>query len=452
MAPSIKAKLKDIDQLSRQLEDSIYLVGGTVRDQLLGRSCMDYDFAASHAPEIARTWAQQTGLPLVPLDETPGRETFRIVLDQNLYFDFTTLQGKYIEDDLNRRDFTINAIAIPLTDFIEDRIHLIDPFRGEKDLHQKIIRVVREQAFEEDPLRLLRAFRFASTLEFSIDPQTLIHIRTHRNRLTQVAKERVSHELLLLLGAHRSRLDLMDPTELIKVLFPDLEQSKPEIPTNGTQQESTLDVFREAESFLNHPDQFLKNHAQLIRDFLSANHYYTLIKWSALMHSSTEVSGSASRITDLLKEFRLSNADIQFIDRTLKFAQIILSGARSTSIGFKEDAAIYQFIHRSGNTLISSIILSIAVRLGKQEDIKYPLSLVNRILDFYTEKYLPAKARPVLLNGDILKDKFQLEPSPRFKRILDKVEEARVLGTIQTPEEAEDLAKKLISSQVELAE
>ena len=152
---------------------------------------------------------------------------------------------------------------------------------------------------------------------------------------------------------------------------------------------------------------------------------------------------SASKITDLLKEYRLSKSDIQFVERTLKFSQIFLSGTRSTANGFKDESAIYQFVYRSGNELISSILLSLAIRLGKQEDIKYFLPMINRILDFYVKRYLPAKSKPVLLDGDTLKKKFRMEPSPRFKLILEKVEEARVLGIIQTSEEAEQLAKQL---------
>jgi tRNA nucleotidyltransferase/poly(A) polymerase len=454
MDPSVKTNLEDINQLSRQLGSTLYLVGGTVRDHLIGKPCTDYDFTAHHAPDIARAWAQKIQRPLVPLDETPGHETFRVVLDQNLYFDFTTLQGKEIEDDLAQRDFTINAIAISLTDFIEGKTKLIDPFHGREDLHQKTIRVVRERAFEEDPLRLLRAFRFAGTLEFDIEPQTLTQIEAHRTKLNEVAEERVCYELLLLLGARQSRLDLMDPTGLIEVLFPGIKElkTKPGSQANSSQWEDSLNVFREAENILIHPDQLLGKHAQLIKGFLSANHHYALLKWSALIHLLTSAPDTACEVADFLKEFRLSNSDIQFVDRTLKFTRIVLSEARSTADGFKEDSTVYQFIHRSGNELISSLLLSLAVRLGNQQDIKYFLPLINRILDFHIQRYLPAQGGTVLLDGDVLKNKFQLEPSPRFKFILDKVEEARVLGIVQTPKEAEELAKKLISSQVELAE
>jgi tRNA nucleotidyltransferase/poly(A) polymerase len=451
---SVKTNLEDINQLSRQLGSSLHLVGGTIRDYLIGTSCTDYDFTSPQAPEIARQWAQQVQRKLVPLDDTPGHETYRVVLNQKFYFDFTTLQGQTIEEDLSQRDFTINAMAVSLPDFIEEKENLIDPFNGQSDLRNQIIRVLPGRAFEEDPLRLFRAFRFASTLGFDIEPQTLAQIKTHKAKLNQVAQERITYELLLLLGAPRSRLDLMEQTGLTEVLFPDIAELKTKsgYQTDTTLWNDTLNVFTELESILLQPGRFLEQHAQRIKDYNYKNNHCALLKWSALIRLLAAAPSPAFEVNEFLKEFRLSNSNIEFVDRTLKFTEIVLLEARSTAGGFKEDSSVYQFIHQSGNELISSLLLSFAVRLGNQEDIKYFIPLINRILNFYTERYLPAQDGTVLLDGDVLKRKFQLKPSPQFRSILEKVEEARVLGTIQTKEEAEQLAIELITSQVELAE
>jgi len=452
MDPSVKLNLEEINQLSRQLGNSLYLIGGTIRDHLIGKPCTDYDFTSPQAPEIASQWAQKIQRTRVPLDETPGHETYRVVLERDLCFDFTTLQGNSIEEDLSQRDFTINAMAVSLPDFIEEKENLIDPFNGQNDLRNQIIRVIPGRAFEEDPLRLLRAFRFASTLGFSIEPETLGQIKTHKTKLNEVAQERVTYELLLLLGAPRSNLDPLDQTGLLEVLFPNITELKPK---SGAQPHTTLwddtrNTFTELESILLKPDHFLEKYAQRIKDYLSKNNRRALLKWSTLVRPLA--AAPTFDTTDFLRKFRLSNTDIQFVDRTLKFAGIALSEARSTAGGFKENSTIYEFIHRSGDELISSLLLSFAVRLGNQEDIKYFIPLIKRILDFYIEIYIPARDRPALLDGEVLKNKFQLKPSPQFRFILEKVEEARVLGTVQTKEEAEQLAKELITSQVELAE
>jgi len=452
MDPSVKTNLEALNHLSRELEGSLYLIGGTIRDHLIGKSCTDYDFTSSQAPGIARQWAQKIKRALIPLDETPGHETYRVVLHQDLYFDFTTLQGKTIEDDLSQRDFTINAMAIALPDFIEGKTNLIDPHNGKDDLSNKIIRVVSDRAFEEDPLRLLRAFRFASKLEYDIESQTLAQIKTHRILLNEVAQERVTYELLLLMGAPESRIDLMEQTGLLEVLFPNITElkTKPGAQAGTFLWDDTRNTFTELESILLNPDHFLEKYAQSIRDYLSKNNRCALLKWAALIRLLTTAPNFD--VPGFLREFRLSNTDIHFIDRSLKFSRIALSESHSTGGRFKEDSTLYQFTHRSGNELVSSLLLSFAVRLGNQEDIKYFIPVIKRILDFYFETYIPARARPSLLDGDVLKNKFQLKPSPQFRFILEKVEEARVLGTIQTSEEAEQLAKELITSQVELTE
>lgn len=452
MNPTIETYLQTLADISTRETKAFYLVGGSVRDWAREEECSDWDFAVPDAPKTARLLADQTQRPLVPLDETPGHETYRVVLKRDLHFDFTTLQGQTIEEDLAQRDFTINAMAISLPDFIEGKTNLIDPFNGQNDLSNKIIRVVPGQAFEEDPLRLLRAFRFASTLGFDIEPQTLAQIKTHKTKLNEVAQERITYELLIFMGAPRSRLDLMEQTGLLEVVFRGISElkTKPGTRPGTTLWNDTRNTFTELESILLKPDHFLEQHVQQIEGYIAKNNHYAILKLSALVRSLATTA--TFDVTDFLGKFRLSNSDIQFVYRTLKFSRIALSEAHSSTGGFKKDSTIYQFIHRSGNELISSLLLSFAVRLGDQKDIKYFIPLINRILDFYTEKYLPARGRPTLFGGNVLKSKFQLTPSPQFSFILEKVEEARVLGIIQTSEEAEQLAKKLITSQVGLAE
>lgn len=435
MNETVKAGLKRLASLNALTSDPIYLVGGSVRDTLRGENPADMDFTLRDAPGVAKTLADAGGLPLVPLDTTPGRETFRVVLDKNLFFDFTTLQGKTIEEDLAQRDFTINAMAISLTDFIKGTITPIDPFSGQDDLRNQIIRVVPGPAFEEDPLRLLRAFRFASTLDFTIEPDTLAQIETHKEKLTKTAQERVTYELLILFKADHSNMDAMHQSGLLKILFPS---------TGGW--DKSRNTFEELENILRHPDSLLEHHAPLIEEYISKNHHRALLKWSVLIGTSDKKLPDSGLI-DILKRFRLSNTNIQFIEGTLRHSARVLSESRSTTRGFEQRSTIYQLIKDSGNELIASLLLSLAIRLGNQEDIKYFIESLNRILDFYIQTYIPAQDRPALLNGEMLKERFQLTPSPLFKDILDKVEEARVLGTVHNQQEAEQLARKLITSQ-----
>ncbi|NIW06907.1 MAG: hypothetical protein GWN10_14670 [Nitrospinaceae bacterium] len=424
--------------------ETLHLVGGTVRDYLLNKNCKDYDFTGRQAPAIARAWAAKVRKTLVPLDETPGHETFRVMLRKDLYFDFTTLQGNSIHDDLAQRDFTLNAMSVPLSDFVGGNWNLIDPFHGEQDIANRLIRVLPGRAFEEDPLRLLRAFRFAAILNFNIEPHTLKQIEVHKKLLSQPARERVNCELMILLGAGHSNPALLDQTGIAEVLFPGIASLKsiPGFRAGTTAWTDTLNSFLELESLLNHPERFFDRHEQQIKELRNQNG--ALLKWSALAGPLTEQDPSA--LTDFLKEYRVSNADIQFIERTLRYSTAVLSELRSDSRGLQTPREIYRFVNESREELIPSLLLALAVRLGRQVDIKYFIETLNRILDFNIETYIPARDRPALLDGQTLKKKFRLSPSPLFKTILDRVEEERVLGTIHTPEEAERLAETMIKT------
>ncbi|MBT7272892.1 MAG: CCA tRNA nucleotidyltransferase, partial [Nitrospina sp.] len=181
----IEKQLQNILQLRKTYQSELYIVGGTLRDLILGRQYSDFDFSVKGASILAKQYAHATKSALVPLDTTPGRETFRVVIKKDLYFDFSELQGNSIEVDLSRRDFSINALAISLPDFIKGTEKYIDPHNGQKDILNKVIRVLPGSAFSKDPLRMLRAFRFMSILEFKIESSTLKKIKTLHSKINR---------------------------------------------------------------------------------------------------------------------------------------------------------------------------------------------------------------------------------------------------------------------------
>jgi len=183
----IEKQLQNILRLSKSHNSELYVVGGTLRDLILGRQCSDIDFAVSGASILATQYAHDTKSALVPLDTTPGRETFRVVIKKNVHFDFSELQGNTIESDLSQRDFSINALAVSLPNFIKGTKKYIDPHNGESDIKNKVIRVLPGPIFSKDPLRMLRAFRFMSVLEFQIGSNTLKKIKTLRHKINQVS-------------------------------------------------------------------------------------------------------------------------------------------------------------------------------------------------------------------------------------------------------------------------
>ncbi len=174
--------------------EDAWIVGGAVRDELLGRSVVDLDIACRDPKQAARRY----GEPLFPLSERHG--AWRVALDDGRTVDFTPLRNG-IEEDLATRDFTINAIAQPLQGG-----ELIDPFGGVADAEARVIRVVRASVFEDDPLRLLRAVRLEDELGFTIEPETEQLIRERAGLVTHPAGERIVQELLRLSPAGYERL------------------------------------------------------------------------------------------------------------------------------------------------------------------------------------------------------------------------------------------------------
>jgi tRNA nucleotidyltransferase/poly(A) polymerase len=176
-------------ELARELlaDEEAWVVGGAVRDELLGRPVVDLDIALADPRRAARAYARRSGGAPFPLSDRHG--AWRVALDGGRTVDFTPLRGT-IEDDLATRDFTVNAIAVPLGGG-----EPVDPFGGRRDLDQLLLRAVAETAFEDDPLRLLRAVRFVDQFGFTLDAATSRLIRAAAQLVDQPAGERIVAEL-----------------------------------------------------------------------------------------------------------------------------------------------------------------------------------------------------------------------------------------------------------------
>ena len=231
----IEKHLRNLLRLSKSHDSNLFVVGGPLRDRLLKRKCSDFDFSTRDASIMARKYSRSTKSPLVTLDTTPGRETFRVVIRDDIYFDFSELQGDSIESDLNKRDFTFNAMAVPLKNFIKGTKNFIDPHNGKGDIKNKVIRVLHNSAFSNDPLRMLRAFRFMSVIGFKIEDNTFTKIKKIKTKINRVAPERIFYELDLLLSSKKSSSSMlsMHDSGLLKCIFPNLYKNKEMIPSLG---------------------------------------------------------------------------------------------------------------------------------------------------------------------------------------------------------------------------
>ncbi len=181
--------------------EEAWVVGGAVRDELLGRELVDLDIAVREPRKAARSYAKRSGGAPFALSERHG--AWRVALEGGRTVDFTPLPGS-IEDDLATRDFTINAIARPLAGG-----EPVDPFDGWADLEARRLRAVGESVFRDDPLRLLRAVRLEDELDFRLDEQTEVLVRRDAELVTRPAGERIVAELRRLSPGGYRRLDAL---------------------------------------------------------------------------------------------------------------------------------------------------------------------------------------------------------------------------------------------------
>ena len=199
-------------------------MGGAIRDYLLGVSPTDFDIVMWGDPEAAaRHFARETGGSFVILDSEEA--IYRVALRGETY-DFCAPKGSDTATDARNRDFTINALSVriwPRTD--EAPVSVIDPTGGLEDLAAGIVRVPSPLVLSSDPVRMLRAFRFSATLNFTIDPNTIDEIRARRSDLLSGARERIRDEWTKLLDADRAYpvIREMDDAGILSVMFPEIE-------------------------------------------------------------------------------------------------------------------------------------------------------------------------------------------------------------------------------------
>ena len=187
--------------LARELlaGEEAWVVGGAVRDELLGRPVNDLDIACLEPERSARSYARRSGAAPFPLSERHG--AWRVAFDDGRTVDFTPARDG-IDADLATRDFALNAIAVPIAGG-----DAIDPYDGRGDIEARAIRVVRDSVFEDDPLRLLRAVRLEDELGFQLDERTVELLRTAAGRVAEPAGERILGELVRLSADGYRRLD-----------------------------------------------------------------------------------------------------------------------------------------------------------------------------------------------------------------------------------------------------
>ncbi len=229
-----------IAKASQQLCYDSYIIGGFVRDKILERPSKDIDVVCvGDGPLLAETFAKLCdNNPTVNIFKTYGTAQVKLILDENKMYEIEfvgarkesykadsrnpTVEPGSLQDDQERRDFTVNAMAISLNK--DNYGQLIDPFKGMHHIKQKLLitPLEPETTFSDDPLRMMRAIRFASQLQFTIEPYTLASISEQAQRIKIITQERITDELNKIILSKKPSIgfNLLDETGLLKIIFP----------------------------------------------------------------------------------------------------------------------------------------------------------------------------------------------------------------------------------------
>jgi tRNA nucleotidyltransferase (CCA-adding enzyme) len=386
------------------LPTSACLVGGSVRDALLQRkkSYFDWDFVVREkAIESAKKIANYYQAGFVILDE--ARQIARVVF-QSGTLDFAQQEGESLIQDLHRRDFTINAIAYNLHEQ-----KFIDPLKGIEDLQQSTIRMISPTNLADDPLRLLRAYRQAAQLNFTIEPTTRNTIKKLANLLAKVSAERVQAELNYLLAIPTGSDWLIAAWEdgLLNFWLPKVNREQ-------------LEKLQKINSIADKLNKTWKEWKSNYCDWLS------LAKLALLV--TPEPQQAEAELLNL----KYSRQQIKIIAIALKYLPYLKTITSTMSL--KEQYFFFLEVKD-----VFPILVLVAIAQGVAREILNPL-----IARYLNPQDLVAHPQP-LVNGNDLMEKLSLRPSPLIGRLLTEIQVAYIEGKINNKEEALQFADSLIS-------
>lgn len=418
------------------LPESACLVGGTVRDALLGRHSdyLDLDFVLPEgAVETARAIARHYRAGFVLLDVE--RQIARVVFAQGTA-DFALQVGPTLEADLQRRDFTVNAIA-----YNPHREQLLDPLQGYADLQRRLIRMVSADNLAEDPLRLLRAYRQAAQLGFSLEPNSQHVIRQLAPRLRQIAAERVQSELGYLLSTPKGTPWLMTAWEdqLLQDWCPDATASHLSLiaaidqaavvlqetwPAFGVE---LLQRIRSGAQGSRGGQESLPQTALDPKASGSSRTWLTTAKLACLLSLLPE------RAEAQLWRLKYSRVEIQAVTTLLRFWPQVRSTARLMEMSAAEQYYLFQGI---GPVFPALVVLVAASGV--------PLEAIAPLIERFLTPGDPIAHPSPLVTGQELMQRLHLPPGPRIGQLLAAIQLARAEGKIATPADALALAENML--------
>lgn len=468
-------------------DEPLWLVGGAPRDALLGRPVKDLDLACADAETLARKTARALRGTLVVLDE--ANAVYRVVLGPSFttvrQLDFARLQGRGIEEDLARRDFTVNALALRLSkDGLAEEP--LDLRGGLNDLAARLVRCESPEILKDDPLRLLRAFRVAAQLGFSIEPKTLELVRELKRLIKKPAGERIQAELLMLLAQPGSAawLNQMEKCGILTEVFDELKPARTCAQIYygpGGVMTHSLEVASRADFLLSnltkvYPalaaaiEQRLRNGAQGDVPLRSVLILTALLHDVAKPETAKSMGGrlrffqhdiiGAKRVEQILKRLKFSNAHVELAAAVTRHH--LRPGHLAAGAAEMTDKACYRFYRDLGEHALATLLVcwadhasylpeKILLKLLKaaaaapgeslgrvpeeaRKTVRH-LQVVSHLLQRLLQQPHRAMPKP-LLDGHAVMRALCLPPGPAVGKCLEQLREAQAAGKIHTPEEA----------------
>jgi putative nucleotidyltransferase with HDIG domain len=448
-----------------------WIVGGALRDELLGRPVTDVDIAVhGDAKGPARALAAEVGGPSFPLSEAFG--AWRVIdRDAGRVYDVSTLQGPTIEADLALRDFTVNAMARPLDELSVAALlepiagaRLIDPLGGRADLEARTLRVIGPEAYESDPLRALRLARFVAELGFEPDAETERLTRAAAPRVAGAAGERLFAELRRLVLAPNviGGLEVADRLDLLRSVLPELA----ELHDVEQSHYHHLDVYGHTIEVLQRLLELEAKASGRLRAVLDEPLADELtrgeaLRFGALLHDigkpATHAVRESGRVTfmghdrlgeqmvrDVCGRLRTSERFSRFVEAVTRHHLVLGFLVHERPL---DRRAVYRYLRRTEPVEVEVTLLSSADRLatrGRKADeaIAAHMELAEELMEAaldWREQGRPA----ALVRGDELARELGIDPGPEIGRLLAELEEAAYAGEVTTREEALGFARQL---------
>ncbi|MBE7709931.1 MAG: HD domain-containing protein [Cyanobacteria bacterium SIG32] len=450
-----------LNKIKTEFPNEVYLVGGAVRDFILGKKNFDRDLLVcdEDAKSFSLKLADYFGATLVTLDEQ--NKIYRLVMPDKLnYLDITNPLENSLLTDLQRRDLTINAIAVNI-----NTGEVVDPHQGVSDLQNKIINYIHEKNFTDDPLRLLRVFRFQANLGFSLPQELCDVVKKYKHLISKPAVERKIYEIVKLFSGEFAHLALlkMDECGLLELIFPVINELK-QVPPNSHHHldlfNHSIETVRQVTAIYNSLSEQLKEHLDTV-DFGGfsriahlrlAGFLHDIGKfstWSIIdgRHRFIKHDDVGSKLAhDLLKSMNFSNKQTEYISLMIKY-HIYPSNVMSADD--VNEKIMMRYVRRMDRNSIDNIVLAMADRLSARgpeitdEIVNKNISSLTRLLNFYLDKKETLKPLPKLLSGNEIMSILNITPSPVLGNIVNALYDAQLNGDVTCRDEAIIFIKNL---------